>query len=58
MKRMILMLLIVFGALSCSKEDIKRLEGKVDVTVYVKDNNGTPLKNWQVYAYDEWATYE
>ena len=55
MKRTILMLLIVFGALSCSKEDIKRLEGKVDVTVYVKDNNGTPLKNWHVYAYDDWA---
>jgi hypothetical protein len=55
MKRTILMLLIVFGALSCSKEEIKRLEGKVDVTVYVKDNNGTPLKNWEVYAYDEWA---
>ena len=55
MKRTILMLLIAFGALSCSKEDIKKLEGKVDVTVYVKDNNGTPLKNWQVYAYDEWA---
>ena len=48
MKRTILMLLIAFGALSCSKEDIKRLEGKVDVTVYVKDNNGTPLKNWEV----------
>ena len=55
MKRTILMLLIAFGALSCSKEDIKRLEGKVNVTVYVKDNNGTPLKNWEVYAYDEWA---
>ena len=54
MKRTILMLLIAFGALSCSKEEIKRLEGKVDVTVYVKDNNGTPLKNWEVYAYDEW----
>ena len=44
MKRTILMLLIAFGTLSCSKEDIKRLEGKVDVTVYVKDNNGTPLR--------------
>ena len=31
------------------------MEGKVDVTVYLKDANGAPLKNWVVYAYDQWA---
>ncbi|GJH40406.1 hypothetical protein RCZ04_09560 [Capnocytophaga sp. HP1101] len=49
------MLLVALGALSCSKEQIKKLEGKVDVTVYLKDSNGTPLKNWVIYAYDEWG---
>ena len=55
MKRTILTLLIAFAIVACSKEDIKKMEGKVDVTVYLKDANGTPLKNWVVYAYDQWA---
>lgn len=55
MKRTILTLLITLAIVACSKEDIKKMEGKVDVTVYLKDTNGTPLKKWVVYAYDEWA---
>ena len=55
MKRTILTLLIALAIVACSKEDIKKMEGKVDVTVYLKDANGTPLKNWVVYAYDQWA---
>lgn len=55
MKRTILTLLIALAIVACSKEDIKKMEGKVDVTVYLKDANGTPLKKWVVYAYDEWA---
>ena len=55
MKRTILTLLIALAIVACSKEDIKKMEGKVDVTVYLKDTNGAPLKNWVVYAYDQWA---
>ena len=55
MKRTILTLLIALAIVACSKEDIQKMEGKVDVTVYLKDANGTPLKNWVVYAYDQWA---
>lgn len=55
MKRTILTLLIALAIVACSKEDIKKMEGKVDVTVYLKDTNGTPLKKWVVYAYDQWA---
>ena len=55
MRRTILTLLIALAIVACSKEDIKKMEGKVDVTVYLKDANGTPLKNWVVYAYDQWA---
>ena len=55
MKRTILTLLIALAIVACSKEDIKKMEGKVDVTVYLKDANGTPLKNWVVYAYDQGA---
>ena len=55
MKKTILTLLIALAIVACSKEDIKKMEGKVDVTVYLKDANGTPLKNWVVYAYDQWA---
>lgn len=55
MKRTILTLLIALAIVACSKEDIKKMEGKVDVTVYLKDANSTPLKNWVVYAYDQWA---
>ena len=55
MKRTILTLLIALAIVACSKEDIKKMEGKVDVTVYLKDANGAPLKNWVVYAYDQWA---
>ena len=50
MKRTILTLLIALAIVACSKEDIKKMEGKVDVTVYLKDTNGTPLKNWVIYA--------
>lgn len=55
MKRTILTLLIALAIVACSKEDIKKMEGKVDVTVYLKDANGIPLKNWVIYAYDQWA---
>ena len=55
MKKTILTLLIALAIVACSKEDIKKMEGKVDVTVYLKDANGAPLKNWVVYAYDQWA---
>ena len=55
MKRTILTLLIALAIVACSKEDIKKMERKVDVTVYLQDANGTPLKKWVVYAYDQWA---
>ena len=55
MKKTILTLLIALAIVACSKEDIKKMEGKVDVTLYLKDTNGAPLKNWVVYAYDQWA---
>ncbi|MDO4783385.1 MAG: hypothetical protein Q4A09_09255 [Capnocytophaga felis] len=54
-------LLVAFVAtmisVSCSKEDIKEaLEGKkTEVTVYVKDIDGTPLNGWVVYGFDEFA---
>ena len=50
MKRTILTLLIALAIVACSKEDIKKMEGKVDVTVYLKDAKGRALKNWVVYA--------
>ena len=55
MKRTILTLLIALVIVACSKEDIKKMEGKVDVTLYLKDANGNALKNWVVYAYNQWA---
>ena len=55
MKRTILTLLIALAIVACSKEDIKKMEGKVDVTLYLKDANGNALKNWVVYAYNQWA---
>lgn len=55
MKRTILTLLIALAIVACSKEDIKKMEGKVDVTLYLKDTKGRALKNWVVYAYDQWA---
>ena len=36
MKRTILTLLIALAIVACSKEDIKKMEGKVDVTVYLR----------------------
>ena len=55
MKRTILTQLIALAIVACSKEDIKKMEGKVDVTLYLKDTKGRALKNWVVYAYDQWA---
>ena len=55
MKKIIVTLLIVLAIVACSKEEIKKLEGKVDVTLYLKDANGNALKNWTVYVYDQWA---
>ncbi|MFK8276246.1 hypothetical protein ACI76Y_11315 [Capnocytophaga cynodegmi] len=44
-------------SLSCSKEEIKEaLEGKkTEVSVYLKDTDGTPLNGWVVYAFNEFA---
>ena len=44
-------------AVSCSKEDVKEtLEGKkTEVTVYLKDSDGSPLNGWVVYAFNEFA---
>ena len=47
--------MIALAIVACSKEDIKKMEGKVDVTLYLKDTNGIPLKNWVIYTYDQWA---
>jgi len=55
MKKMILTLLIALAIVACSKEEIKEMAGKVDVTLYLKDTNGNALKNWTVYAYNQWA---
>ena len=55
MKRTILTLLIALAIVACSKEEIKEMAGKVDVTLYLKDTNGNALKNWTVYAYNQWA---
>jgi hypothetical protein len=55
MKKIIVTLLIVLAIVACSKEEIKKLEGKVDVILYLKDANGNALKNWVVYAYNQWA---
>lgn len=55
MKKIILTLLIVLVIVACSKEEIKEMAGKVDVTLYLKDANGNALKNWTVYAYNQWA---
>ena len=55
MKRTILTLLIALAIVACSKEEIKKMAGKVDVTLYLKDANGNALKNWTVYVYDQWA---
>lgn len=42
---------------SCSKDDVKEaLEGKkAQVTVYLKDADGTPLNGWVVYGFSEFA---
>lgn len=46
---------------SCSKKDIKEdikeaLEGKkTEVTVYLKDTDGTPLNGWVVYGFSQFA---
>ncbi|MFK8299073.1 hypothetical protein ACI76O_09745 [Capnocytophaga cynodegmi] len=44
-------------SVSCSKEKIKEaLEGKkTEVSVYLKDTDGTPLNGWVVYAFNEFA---
>ena len=55
MKKIILTLLIALAIVACSKEEIKEMAGKVDVTLYLKDANGNALKNWTVYAYNQWA---
>ena len=55
MKKIILTLLIALAIVACSKEEIKEMAGKVDVTLYLKDTNGNALKNWTVYAYNQWA---
>ena len=55
MKKIILTLLIALAIVACSKEEIKKMAGKVDVTLYLKDTNGNALKNWTVYAYNQWA---
>ena len=55
MKKTILTLLIALAIVACSKEEIKEMAGKVDVTLYLKDANGNALKNWTVYVYDQWA---
>ena len=55
MKKIILTLLIALAIVACSKEEIKKMAGKVDVTLYLKDANGNALKNWTVYVYDQWA---
>ena len=55
MKKIILTLLIALAIVACSKEEIKEMAGKVDVTLYLKDTNGIRLKNWVIYAYDQWA---
>ena len=55
MKKTILTLLIALAIVACSKEEIKKMAGKVDVTLYLKDANGNALKNWTVYAYNQWA---
>ena len=55
MKKIILTLLIALAIVACSKEEIKKMAGKVDVTLYLKDTNGNALKNWTVYTYNQWA---
>ena len=55
MKKTILTLLIALAFVACSKEEIKKMAGKVDVTLYLKDANGNALKNWTIYVYDQWA---
>ena len=55
MKKIILTLLMALAIVACSKEEIKEMAGKVDVTLYLKDTNGNALKNWTVYAYNQWA---
>ena len=55
MKKIILTLLMALAIVACSKEEIKEMAGKVDVTLYLKDANGNALKNWTVYAYNQWA---
>ena len=55
MKKTILTLLIALAIVACSKEEIKKMAGKVDVTLYLKDANGNALKNWTVSVYDQWA---
>ncbi|MDO4228801.1 MAG: hypothetical protein Q4C98_03240 [Capnocytophaga sp.] len=51
-----LLLLLVAGAtlVSCSKEDDSS-NGKTEITVFLKDTDGTPLSEWVVYAYRESA---
>ena len=51
----ILGLFLALTSLSCSKEERNKLEGKTDVTVLLRDSDGTPLKEWVVYAFNEFA---
>lgn len=41
---------------SCSKKEVDDLLRKnTEVTVYVKDTDGTPLNGWVVYAFNQFA---
>ena len=51
----ILGLFLALTAISCTKEERNKLEGKTDVTVLLRDSDGTPLKEWVVYAFNEFA---
>lgn len=48
-------LFLAIGATSCSKllEEVK--DKKTEITVHLKDTDGTPLSGWVVYGFNEFA---
>lgn len=45
-------LFLAFGMASCNKDEMDK---KTEITVLLKDTDGSPLSGWVVYAFDEFA---
>lgn len=46
-------LFLAFGMVSCSKDEAKNK--KAEISVFVKDTDGSPLSGWVVYGFNQFA---